>query len=468
MKICFIAEGSYPHVTGGVASWMHSFIQSFPQHEFIIYAIGAHEKLHGHYKYELPENVVKVEEVFLDSYISGEAKWGKRYKISDNEKEALKELLDSNSANWDVLFSLFSSKRIDSVLNFLTSKDFFDVIQDICLDSYSQVPFTEMFWTLRSMVLSLFLTMSHPIPKADLYHSVSTGYAGVIGSMAKYLYQKPFFLTEHGVYTREREEEIIKATWIKGYMKDLWIQYFYNMSNCAYSFADEVITLFQKNKEIEIEIGCPSEKISVIPNSVDMQRFKYQAKEAKKGSPIKIGGIVRVVPIKDIKTMIHSFAIVKQTIPDAEFYIMGPFEDDEYFDECKVLIQNLGLTDVQFTGEVNIVEEIHSLDLLVLSSISEAQPLVILEGFACGIPVVTTDVGACKEMVKGINDPFGEAGVVVPIMDYVHMAEGIIHLAQNEDLRIKFGRNGYERVKVFYQRQKLVEDYRKLYTKYEG
>src|SRR5690606_7123014 len=120
----------------------------------------------------------------------------------------------------------------------------------------------------------LFLTIREQIPEADLYHSVSTGYAGVVGALAKRLYNKPFLLTEHGIYSREREEEIIKADWVKGYFKDMWIQYFYRLSACAYQNADWITTLFGRNKEIEIELGCDQEKIEIIPNGVDIAKYK--------------------------------------------------------------------------------------------------------------------------------------------------------------------------------------------------
>ncbi|WP_224654492.1 DUF3492 domain-containing protein, partial [Escherichia coli] len=78
-------------------------------------------------------------------------------------------------------------------------------------------------------------------------------------------------LTEHGIYYREREEEIIKADWVKGEFKDLLILYFYTLSIAIYDAADEVITLFHRNMEIEVEMGCAEEKISIIPNGVEIE-----------------------------------------------------------------------------------------------------------------------------------------------------------------------------------------------------
>lgn len=466
MKICIIAEGSYPYVTGGVSSWIQTIITNMPEQEFIIYSIGAEKKLKGKFKYQIPPNVNLVEEVFLDDFIEKEDKWGRDYKLTIKEKQALKSLLDSRQPDWETLLSMFSGERIDSAVNFLKSKDFFDIVHEICLEKYDQVPFTDMFWSMRSMVLPLFICIKHPLPHADLYHSVSTGYAGVLGSLGKYIYQKPFLLTEHGIYTREREEEIIKAQWVKGYFKDLWIQYFYNMSTCAYDSADKVITLFQKNMEIEEELGCPSSKISIIPNGVNFEEYRQlPTRAAKNKIGVNIGAIVRVVPIKDIKTMIQSFAIVKQELSDAKFFIMGPTdEDEEYYEECIQLVENLQIEDVIFTGEVNVREYINQMDVLVLSSISEGQPLVLLEGMACGKPFVATDVGNCKGILMGERDDLGQAGIIVPVMQYVEMARAIIQLCKDDHKRVIMGNIGRERAAKFYTKKSFIDQYKQLYT----
>ncbi|MGG3887669.1 GT4 family glycosyltransferase PelF [Metabacillus fastidiosus] len=465
MKICIIAEGSYPYVTGGVSSWIQTLITNMPEYEFIIYAIGAEKKAKGNFKYKLPSNIVHIEEIFFDDFPDEEEKWGHVYHLTMEEREAFKSLLDSNDPDWNTLLSVLSGDKIDSAIHFLKSKDFFDIVHEICLEKYDQVPFTEMFWSLRSMILPLFLCMKHPVPKADLYHSVSTGYAGIIGSLGKHLHKKPFILTEHGIYTREREEEIIKARWVKGYFKDLWIQYFYNLSNGAYSLADQVITLFQRNKEIQVELGCPIKKISIIPNGVNAEDFLHISKrESGESKGMNIGAIVRIVPIKDIKTMIQSFALVKEEIKHAKFYIMGPTEEDEeYYEECIQLVENLKVKDVIFTGEVNVKDYIKDMDVLVLSSISEGQPLVLLEGMACKKPFVATDVGNCRGILMGEQDDLGRAGVIVPVMQYVEMSRAIIQLCRDERLREKMGAVGKERVIGFYSKKQFIEQYQQLY-----
>lgn len=436
-----------------------------PEHEFIIYAIGAEKKSKGKIKYLLPANLLHIEEVFLDDFDENDKKWGRDLKLSPKEKQALKSLFASREPDWDTLLSLFSGDRIGSVINFLKSKDFFDVVHDICLEKYDQVPFTDMFWTMRSMVLPLLLCIKHPIPKADLYHSISTGYAGVLGALGKYINRKPFLLTEHGIYSREREEEIIKSQWVKGYFKDLWIQYFYNISNCAYRSANQVTSLFIKNMNIQVELGCTPDKILIISNGVDFEDYSSLSdKRTSLGDEINIGAIVRVVPIKDIKTMLQSFALVKREIPNAKFSIIGPIdEDNDYYQECIQMVKNLQLEDVFFTGEVNVRDYLNQIDVLVLSSISEGQPLVLLEGMVCGIPLIATDVGNCKGLLFGEQDDLGEAGIVVPVMNYVEMSKAIIQLSQDQQMRQRMGNIGRERAKRYYTKKRFIEQYQELY-----
>jgi len=468
MKICIIAEGSYPYVTGGVSSWIHEIATQMQEHEFIIFTIAAQRSQKGKYKYKLPANVIEVRETFLDSYLTEEGKWGKRFKLSEHDRQNLLRLLgDQGAVLWQELFSLLRRKQFVQVADFLQSKDFYDLLQELCMRCYPLVPYTEMFWTVRSMILPLFLTIREEIPEADLYHSVSTGYAGVVGALAKGLYNKPFLLTEHGIYSREREEEIIKADWVKGYFKDLWIQYFYRLSACAYEQADQVTTLFNRNREIEIELGCDEQKIQIIPNGVHVSRYE-QLDRDKPEQQLYIGAIIRVVPIKDIKTMLQSFALIKEEVPNAVFYVMGSYEEDEeYYDECRRLMSALQLRDVIFTGSVNIMDYIGKMDLLLLTSISEGQPLAILEGMAAGKPFVATNVGSCKELLEGMEDAIGPAGFVVPVMHVEQIAQAAIKLAKSKKLREQYGHNAYQRVSRYYRQEDVIAGYRKLYLELE-
>lgn len=464
MKICIIAEGSYPYVTGGVSSWIQSTMLQMPEHEFILYAISPDKKQKGRFKYELPKNLIEVRETFLDSYLEEKVKWGRNFRLTDEEKNNVKSLLhNEGEMNWPEFIRMIRDSRFENVSDFLASRDFYDILYELCEEYYPLVPFTEMFWTVRSMILPLLIIIREDIPQADLYHSMSTGYAGVIGTVAKEIHGKPFLLSEHGIYSREREEEIIKADWVKGYFKDLWIHYFYRLSSSAYNESDRVTTLFGRNKEIEIELGCRADKIDIIPNGVLLEDYQNLLSD-KPETEIYIGAIVRVVPIKDIKTMLQSFAIIKQELPHAQFFIMGPYEENkEYYEECLQLVRMLELKDVFFTGLVPVKEYIGRMDILVLSSISEGQPLAILEGMAAGKPFVATDVGSCRELLEGADDEIGPAGIIVPVMHYEQLADAVMKLCENETLRVEMGMNGLRRVRLHYRQQDVISGYRKLY-----
>lgn len=465
MRICLIAEGSYPYVTGGVSSWIHSLMTSMPEHEFIIYAIAAERKQQGKFKYQLPPNVIEVREVFLDAHLEEPAKWGKRYNLTEEQQRSLISLVSgTNDVNWSELFKLIRSNQFSNVGEFLSSKDYFDLVEHLAKTNYSQVPFTELFWTLSSMILPLFTIIRNDIPDADIYHAVSTGYAGVLGALAKVINNKPLLLTEHGIYSREREEEIIKANWVKGYFKDLWINYFYTLSSSIYELSNQVITLFGRNKEIEIELGCNPNKISIVPNGIDVANYANVVRTVQ-DNKVRIGAIIRVVPIKDIKMMIQMFALVERKIPNVELYIMGPAEENtEYYEECLQLVEALAIQNIIFTGMVQIKEYLGNLDILVLTSISEGQPLAVLEGFACAKPYVCTNVGSCSELIDGRpNDGFGPAGYVVPVMHYEEMASFVIKLCRDEKLRTQMGKNGYARVAQDYKRTAFIDSYKQIY-----
>lgn len=467
MKICIIAEGSYPYVTGGVSSWIQMLVSWMSEHQFVICAIGAKSRDRGKFSYKMPYNVIEVKEIFLDEALKQKGSWGKRLGIRKCEKEVLVSLLTEGKTNWKELFFLFGRNRMHSVQEFLMSKDFFDILEIVYKQKFQSIPFADFYWTLRSMVFPLLFIINQGVPQADLYHSVSAGYAGVLGSLGKLEYQKPFIMTEHGIYTREREEEIIKSEWIKDYFKDIWIEHFYSLSRCAYDNADKVITLFSRNREIQMELGCDGRKIEIIPNGIQLDRYCDLTRKNSAEENINVGAVVRIVPIKDIKTMIHGFAVARERYEKIKFYIMGPFDEDvEYYKECVQLVESLALKDIIFTGKVNITDYIGQMDILVLSSISEGQPLAILEGMAGSKPFVATDVGSCRDLLYGNGDNYGDAGVIVPVMDPEKIGQAIAKLCENKELRTSMGRNAFNRVAGLYSKERLVAGYREVYNFY--
>jgi len=215
------------------------------------------------------------------------------------------------------------------------------------------------------------------------------------------------------------------------------------------------------------------DKVFVIPNGVDINRFsslnpvdsgdEWDAKGA-----FNVGFVGRVVPIKDVKTLLRAAKIVSLRLPNVKFYVMGPTDENpEYYKECLELVEVLRLRDcVEFTGKINVMDYYPILHLLVLTSISEAQPLVILEAHCAGIPVVASDVGACRELLEGRTQQdkaLGPSGIVTRVADPAGTADGIITILSNRDLRKGMSLAGRKRVERFYRESDLNREYLSVY-----
>lgn len=468
MRVCLICEGSYPYVPGGVSSWVQMLCSQYQDVEFVVWAIATTREEMPEYACRIPENVKEIQTLYL-----GDAAWGKsgrKIRLTREEKETLKGLLSGSvdSINWTGVLDL-ARRHHRHMSDLLMSESFFDV----CMEEYhrqnSKKVYLHFLWNFRGIYFPLMYILSQEIPKADIYHAVSAGYAGILGSCASYIEGVPLLLSEHGIYTREREEDIIRSSWVAGEFKELWIDFFKKLSFIAYQQASVVTTLFETNRSLQIELKCPPEKIVIIPNGVNAGDFDSCRKKRKSGSFV-IGAVLRVVPIKDVKTMLLSFDIVKRQAPEARLKIMGNCaEDPVYFHECMELLEELNTEDVEFLGQVNIKEHLPEVDLLLLSSISEGQPLAILEGMAAEIPFVATNVGDCRALLEGgrEDDDFGPAGLIVPVMNSEAMAQAILRCIRNPGLTESMGEAGRKRVEAYYSREGMLSAFRNIYEHLE-
>ena len=472
MKVCLVAEGCYPYVVGGVSGWINSMIKSFPNVEFILLAIVADRSVRGKFVYDLPENLTQVYEVYLSDceWEGNDRKRFRRrkpYRLSKEEYEEVENMVLNRKANWEVIFELFHKKSL-SIDDFLMGPDFFHIARECYKRKYNNITFSDFLWTMRSIYLPMFWTLKTDLPKADLYHCVATGYAGILGSMATYFHGSSMLISEHGIYTREREEELIKAEWVKGIYKNIWIEQFQKMSLLAYERADTVTCLFARAKTLQIELGCPEEKIVVTPNGIQVDGFSDIAqKPEEEKNIVNLGAVLRVTPIKDVKTMIQAFDFAKKKVPNIKLWIMGPTDEDKkYAQECFDLVESLGTSDIEFTGRINVKDYLGRMDVTLLTSISEGQPLTILESYAAHRPVIATDVGNCRELIYGDNDGLGDAGILTHIMNIEEIAQAMIQMAENKELREQMGEAGYQRVNKFYRIEHMKKVYKEIYQKF--
>jgi glycosyltransferase involved in cell wall biosynthesis len=249
----------------------------------------------------------------------------------------------------------------------------------------------------------------------------------------------------------------------------MWVRFFEGIGKVSYNRANPILSLFGVAKETQILYGADANRCRVIPNGVDIDRLGATLKNRPEGIPKVITLIGRVVSIKDIKTFIRAIRVTADIIPEVEAWIVGPDdEEEEYANECRELIDILEIKDnIKFLGFQNIVDILPKSGLLTLTSISEGMPLVILEGFAAGVPCVSTDVGSCKELIYGGDNPedkaLGEAGVVCEIANVKQLADGYIALLGDEKRWREAQEVAINRVNKFYTQDIFLDNYKKVY-----
>lgn len=454
ITVCIVLEGSYPYITGGVSAWVHDLIINLPKIRFKLFTISPESD--QPLRYTLPDNVVEHQNLSLDEYPpSVPIPKKNQEKLFLELQEMHQSLFAGSIPDMKSILSLFGedyrpySQSLEHPLgwNLLTQSN----------QRHNPLyPFSDYFWAWQSGHHILFSVLGARVPEADIYHAVSTGYAGIASLAAKIRHGKPFLLTEHGLYHKEREIEIRKTRLIQGYQRDMWTSIYNKISRICYKNADTIIALFEENRIKQLELGAPEEKTRVIPNGIDIPRFSVPRK-SRPG--FHVGLVGRVVPIKDIKTFIITAKIICDQIPDSIFYCIGPTDEDPgYYEDCLLLVQSLKLEDrFLFTGRSNVLEYYQFLDVLLLTSVREAQPLVILEAYCAFIPVVATRVGNIPELLD-FDERF-----LASSRDAEKLARGILYIYNHPDEIKEMAQSNLKRVREKYDILLLHRTYEALY-----
>lgn len=482
--VCLILEGTFPYVHGGVSSWVYDLICRMPDVSFALFYLGTQSSEIKTVHYPIPKNVLNIEKHYLFDYEFD--KESKKYSRDNYDKlyQFIMSIKHLDISFLKTALDLFSGDNGISIYDFVYSEASWEVLKKVHKKEANTPSFIDYFWTWRFTLVPFFSLLQCKLPMAKLYHAVSTGYAGVLGAVANLQYKRPLLLTEHAIYTRERRLEIMQSDWIfaeslldisisdekNDFFRQWWIDIFSYFSLATYSYAEKIVTLCDKNKLLQIQEGARAEKISIIPNGIDSSL--YRSKENLLSSEVATVAIVgRIVPIKDIKTFIRACSLVLKTYKAVRFEIIGSSDEDrEYFRDCRQLVEQVGLTDnLLFMGKQDMSEYYHKIDLLVLTSISEAQPLVILEAGACGIPIVATDVGECRELLygkAGEDELIGRGGIITPVCDPVSTAQAIIALLTDKKRYYSMSHSIKKRVYTYYRAEELIANYHALYSHY--
>ncbi|MEO6824386.1 MAG: GT4 family glycosyltransferase PelF [Nitrosospira sp.] len=489
--IALLLEGTYPYVRGGVSAWVHQIIGGLPEVRFALVFIGGEKGMYGPPQYQFPPNVTHVETHYLirpDKPMKPGARKGNRGAFSEmGELHTL--MRQSGPMSGEQMVNAFT--RLGSVggisqEDFLYSEASWDYITQQYRERCTEPSFVDYFWAIRAMHMPLFILadIAAGLPPVRAVHAISTGYAGLLGAMIRLRRNIPFILTEHGIYTKERKIDLAQATWIHdhnddvcntlhdemGYIRGLWIKFYEQIGRIAYAQASPIVSLYEGNRQRQIADGAAAEKTLVITNGINLQKYQAVLQKRTEKIPPILGLIGRVVPIKDIKMFIRMLSMLVNERTDAQGWIVGPEDEDPvYAGECKEMVASLGLENhVKFMGFQNVAEILPQLGLMVLTSISEALPLVVLEAFASGLPCLATDVGSCRELIEGRSEEdraLGAAGSVVFIADPEGAAKAALDLLNNTGRWHAAQRAGLERVKRYYDDKLMFSSYRSVYGK---
>lgn len=487
--VLLIAEGTYPFVRGGVAKWISDLIQHMPHYTFGVIFLGGYSDIYDEYMYPIPDNMVYLKNIYLFEPLDTNQK---RHPVTPEAQENLAKLHANFSASHlfspglkDPLLSLDATMCPHTgfdFMQFIRSPESWDFIVNKYKSFSSNPSFINYFWNVYNMHVPLWCLheILNQLPTFKLIHSNSTGYAGLLSVMIKQKTNKPFLLTEHGIYTKERTIELLQSHMFtktdmllsenKGfiYEHDLWLRFFRSLARMAYQEANKIISLFKGAEAQQILDGADPAKTCVIANGVDIDLFKPLRRTPEMTIPKTIAFVGRFVRIKDIKMLIRA----TQAIHEQDHTIRVLFKtfgdiDQNYLEECMDYIDFLELTPViEFVKEGGMMEVLEQAGVLVLTSISEGMPLVMLESLAAGIPVIATDVGACREMIEGINlddQQLGVAGAIVPISDAKSLARETLNLLHDKERWFRASMAGIKRIEQRYDQDLVVTHYEKLY-----
>lgn len=488
--ICLVLEGTYPFVGGGVSNWVYELIRAFPNYRFAIIFLGTQASDYTELVYPLADNVVHLEAHFLF-----EQSTSFQDTLQDIDSVSMQTIQQTHNNFVDFpsatgcpmgdVFELFKLLDTDGLINeglFLRSRNAWQMIRDQYSAHHAELSFFDYFWGVRNLhrpFWPLAKIIKH-IPKVKVLHSASTGYAGLLGALLQKKYNLPYLITEHGLYTKERWIDLMRHYFFeqiitkhqlfeqeKGLLS-IWIRFFSILANVGYSAANPIISLFEAHQMQQIKDGADPLRTKIISYGIDFNHYTFIGKSKPNQAKPIIACIGRVVPIKDIKTFIRASALVIKQIPTTEAWIVGSLTDDvDYVAQCVSLIKMLGLEDkIKFLGKQIIMDIYPQIDLLMLSSISEGSPFVMLESLAVGIPIVATDVGGCKELIYGKNPEdkaLGAAGKLVNIANPQALANAALELLTDESSWVLAQSSGMKRVRQYYSMQELVEHYGLIY-----
>src|SRR6476620_3280031 len=370
--VLLCTEGTYPFVGGGVSTWCDIICRELGDIDFSLYAItGLPETA---YRYEPPSNVSQVVHVPLwgmtepaEHLHQGHSYSSLRFRrrhttpavIEDGFIPLLKGLLAQISApepdpeeGGRVVHGMWRYFRLRDWQRTWRSEAAWRTFVAEALRTYEErpdayledeVPSIDDLTTAMQWMYSYLMPLYAPVPEVDIVHSTIAGFAALPAIVAKYERGTSMLLTEHGVYIRERYISISQSDFTP-FAKRFLLALASVVAKLAYHHAARVCPVADFNRRWEVPYGCSPDKIETVHNGVDPEVFQPRPKpQSTAGSPTVVAA-ARIFPLKDIKNMIRSAAVARESVPDVRYLLYGSLDADvPYVERCRRLIAELEL-----------------------------------------------------------------------------------------------------------------------------
>lgn len=475
ISILFTTEGTYPHGAGGVSTWCDALIRNTPEIRYTLVPIMMNP--HIELRYDPPANATRIINVplwgieepaeFLRDITFASLHVRKRdttdavierdfLPIFDELLGTIRRPGEDPASFGRVLVAMEDYFRTHDYNRTFKSRPVWRLFR-ASMETYEGVRQGPSLFDVTECLRWLYrflMVVNVRFPRTAVTHSTAAAFCGIPCITAKLRYGTPMVLTEHGIYVREQNLFLSRFHRLL-FAKHFLLNLITAVTRANYFHADVIAPVCYYNTRWEVAQGVARDKIRVIYNGVDSDRFVPAAKSVPGPSVVCTA---RIDPLKDIETFLRMASLVRTTHPETRFAVYGAVADAKYFKECLALRSELGLTDaVELGSEAeNVVATYQSADVIVLTSISEAFPYSVLEAMSCGRAVIATDVGGVREALEG-------NGTLVPPRNPEALAAEVRRMLDDPSLREQLGKRARATIVEKFRVDHTVARYLELY-----